>query len=148
MILKSLVMTTALVMGAPSVHVHEAPQVLEQSVPQQYRGVYWFKKAEPFRLCVRHRESRNHYGSRNSLHFGAYQFKYKWHDGLIWMMLSESKATHDGLAKQLNDLWHKPINHWSAYWQDRAFWTAYRNGKGAKHWHLTGSACNRLAVTR
>jgi len=49
---------------------------------------------------------------------------------------------HADKKKELLALRKKPIHKWNRYWQDAAFYTAWRNGKGAKHWHLTGSKCN------
>jgi hypothetical protein len=59
------------------------------------------------------------------------------------MMLAESKASGDGLAPQIRQLKHVPIRKWSRYFQDRAFYTAWRHGKGAKHWAPTvaGTGC-------
>ena len=32
-------------------------------------------------------------------------------------------------------------NNWNRYWQDRAFWTIWRNGEGAGHWRGGGLNC-------
>jgi hypothetical protein len=52
------------------------------------------------------------------------------------MMLDEG-----GKAKEIKSLREKPIHHWSRYYQDRAFWTAWRKGKGKHHWSLQGNQC-------
>jgi hypothetical protein len=53
------------------------------------------------------------------------------------MMIEESRENGDGLVKQIRGLREKPIKEWNRYFQDRAFWTAWRHGAGAKHWTET-----------
>ena len=57
------------------------------------------------------------------------------------MMLKESKSSKDGLAADIRALREKPIQKWNRYYQDRAFYTAWDNGKGADHWNLTRHGC-------
>jgi hypothetical protein len=57
------------------------------------------------------------------------------------MMIKESKATRDGLIDEIKALRNKPINQWNRYYQDRAFFTVWDNGRGADHWNLTRHGC-------
>lgn len=111
-----------------------------------YRGKWWRADYADVRRCIMRRESNFRYTAKNptSSASGAYQFlDSKWRRGLVHMMLAESKATGDGLAPQIRQLKHVPIRQWSRYFQDRAFYTAWRHGKGAKHWAPTvaGTGC-------
>jgi len=45
-----------------------------------------------------------------------------------------------GIAK-LNELMHTPVVKWNRYWQDRAFWTIWRKGKGKSHWRGGAVKC-------
>lgn len=115
-----------------------------------YRGSWYDPANEDFRRCVMERESHFDYYASNpvSTAEGAYQFldggggKGTWRNGLAWMMLAESKRTGDTLDDEIRGLFDKRIDEWNRYFQDRAFWTAFRFGKGAKHWYLAGSPCN------
>ena len=112
--------------------------------PSLYRGKWFNSKWEGSRKCIMRRESRFSYkaANRSSSARGAYQFlDSQWRDGLVWMMLKESKKTKDGLSAELRTLFDKPIHRWSRYYQDRAFYTAWQNGKGAKHWYYPGHNC-------
>lgn len=114
-----------------------------------YRGKYYHKDQERFRQCVMKRESHHNYraANRSSSARGAYQFlDNNWRDGLVHMMLKESKKKDDQLHKDLPELFDKPIHKWNRYYQDRAFFTALNyNGKwsGKKHWNATvpGTGC-------
>lgn len=114
-----------------------------------YKGVYYRADQESFRKCVMKRESHFNYraANRSSSARGAFQFlDNNWRDGLVWMMLDESKDTDDGLQFKVKRLFDRPINQWSRYFQDRAFFTAM-NYKGAwagkHHWNATvhGTSC-------
>ena len=114
-----------------------------------YSGKYYHKDQEHFRECVMYRESRHNYRAANktSSARGAYQFlDNSWRDGLVHMMVKESKKTDDGLNKRIKRLFDKPIEKWDRYMQDRAFFTAMNiNGKwsGKHHWRFSvpGSGC-------
>lgn len=114
-----------------------------------YRGKYYHADQERFRKCVMDRESSFSYRAANksSSARGAYQFlDNNWRDGLVHMMVKESKKSKDGLEKKIRRLFNKPIHHWDRYMQDRAFFTAMNyNGKwsGKKHWNATvpGTSC-------
>jgi muramidase (phage lysozyme) len=109
-----------------------------------YQGKWYSKKWENTRKCIMHRESRFNYKSANrtSSARGAYQFLDNfWRDSLVWMMLKESKKTNDGLSKEIRSLRKKPIHEWNRYYQDRAFFTAWRHKDGMKHWYQFNSNC-------
>ena len=114
-----------------------------------YRGKYYYKGQESWRKCVMKRESNYRYKAKNrsSSASGAYQFlDNSWRDGLVWMMIKESKKTDDGLDPYLRDLFDVHITQWNRYFQDRAFFTALNfEGKwaGKKHWNATvpGTGC-------
>ena len=114
-----------------------------------YRGKYYYKGQEAWRKCVMKRESNYRYKAKNrsSSASGAYQFlDNNWRDGLVWMMIKESKKTGDNLDPYLRDLFDVHITQWNRYFQDRAFFTALNfEGKwaGKKHWNATvsGTGC-------
>lgn len=114
-----------------------------------YRGKYYHADQEKWRKCVMDRESNFSYWAENrsSSAAGAYQFlDNSWRDGLVHMMIKESKKKDHDLEKRLKKLFDKPINEWNRYFQDRAFFTALNyNGKwsGKKHWNATvpGTGC-------
>ena len=115
-------------------------------MPSLYRGIWWDAKWKDIRRCIMDRESNFRYKAANptSSARGAYQFlDNNWRDGLVWMMLKESKKTGDGLSGEIKKLRDKPIHKWSRYYQDRAFYTALRHGKGLHHWNATvpGTGC-------
>ena len=114
-----------------------------------YRGKYYHKDQETFRECVMERESHHNYRAANKVSSarGAYQFlDNSWRDGLVYMMIKESKKNKDGLIPQIKKLRNKPIHKWNRYYQDRSFFTAMNiNGKwsGKHHWRFTvpGTGC-------
>jgi hypothetical protein len=111
--------------------------------PSLYRGEWYNEKHEGTRRCIIDRESKGDYRAKNrsSSASGAYQFlDRQWRDGLVWMMLEEEPkgSPKREEIKQLRDV---PIRKWNRYYQDRAFWTAYRDGHGAHHWHYPPKPC-------
>ena len=109
-----------------------------------YQGKWYKKKWEKIRKCIMYGESRFNYRSANktSSARGAYQFlDRQWRDGLVYMLLEESKESKDGLSKKIKKLRDKPIDEWNRYYQDRAFFTAWRNSSGMKHWYQFNSNC-------
>ena len=120
-----------------------------------YRGKYYYSDQEAFRKCVMFRESRYGYTSTNSSSSasGAYQFlDRQWRDGLVYMMLRESKKYDHNLEDRLKTLFDKPINKWNRYFQDRAFFTALNyesKWSGRHHWNATvpGTSCNNVPST-
>lgn len=119
---------------------------MEGWMPSLYRGIWWDQKWRDLRVCIMKRESNFRYRAANktSSARGAYQFlDNNWRDGLVWMFIDESKQTGDGLISEAKKLRKVPIHKWSRYWQDRAFYTALRNGKGIHHWkhQIPGTGC-------
>lgn len=112
--------------------------------PSLYRGKWYTPKAEKQRKCIMDRESSfsYHAANRTSSARGAYQFlDNSWRDGLVHMFIKESKKTDDGLIKEAKKLRKKPIHKWNRYWQDRAFFTAWRFGEGKHHWYHGSIRC-------
>jgi hypothetical protein len=112
--------------------------------PSLYQGKWYSPRWEDIRECIMYRESRHNYKAANktSSARGAYQFLDRsWRDGLVWMMIEESKKSKDGLVDEIKNLRTEPIHAWSRYYQDRAFFTAWRHAEGKKHWALQGSVC-------
>jgi hypothetical protein len=113
--------------------------------PSLYRGIWYTNNVSEERRCIMRRESNfTYYGmNKTSSARGAYQFlDNKWRDGLVYMFIKESKKTDDGLIKEARKLFDKPIHKWNRYWQDRAFFTAWRFGEGRKHWYHGYGRCN------
>ena len=108
-----------------------------------YKGQHYHSKWALVRQCIMHRESRSNYRARGTVSSaaGAYQFLEAWHMGLTYMMIKESKVTGDGLIGDIKALRARPIQEWNRYFQDRAFYTAWDNGRGADHWNLTRHGC-------
>jgi hypothetical protein len=40
----------------------------------------------------------------------------------------------DSAADVVKSLRERPMQQWNRYWQDRAFWTIWRDGRGKYHW--------------
>lgn len=116
--------------------------------PSLYTGKWHSPRHEEFRRCIMKRESNYNYLAANPISSarGAYQFlDNAWRVSLTHMMLREDKQTGGHLRQEILDLRDVSIQKWNRYWQDRAFWTAFRHGDGAHHWHISGSPCNGLA---
>ncbi len=88
-----------------------------------YVGKYYSKGHESTRKCIVRKESGGNYRiqSRSGTYKGAYQFN----SGL-------ARATARKMGR--SDLANKPINQWSRFDQDKAFWTVWNHGKGRGHW--------------
>jgi len=116
--------------------------------PSLYQGKWYSPRHEAFRKCIMKRESHYNYRAANksSSARGAYQFLDRsWRVPLTHMMIKEDKKLGGYRVEEIRDLRTIPINKWNRYWQDRAFWTAFRYGDGKHHWSYSGSSCNRLA---
>ena len=123
--------------GEQAAESSAAAQDMRGYEPSLYRGIFWHAKWETLRKCIMRRESHFNYRARSKVSSasGAYQFlDNHWRRGLVYMMVKESKKTGDTLQNEAKELFHKPINTWSRYWQDRAFYTALQHGEGMKHW--------------
>lgn len=129
--LESLVFTAVIAGGGPAHIGYE---------PSEYQGKWYVQNHEETRRCIMWRESRFNYRAANktSSARGAYQFlDSQWRDSLVWMLLPE----HKDQRKELNSMRDQPIHEWSRYWQDAAFWVAWRKGEGRHHWSLQGKEC-------
>lgn len=129
--IESLVFAAVIAGGGPE-HIG-----YEQS---HYRGKWYVKEHEPIRECIMWRESRHNYraANRSSSARGAYQFLDRaWRVSLTYMLMPE----HKHKKKEVKQLRKKPIHEWDRYWQDAAFWVAWRKGGGRHHWSLQGSQC-------
>ena len=117
--------------------VAQSTQGYEESL---YQGKWYHKKWEKSRKCIMQRESRFNYKAANSSSSarGAYQFlDSQWRESLTHMLMPEHKNRRD----EVLDLRKKPIHKWSRYWQDAAFFTAWRHSEGKHHWHYPGQNC-------
>ena len=112
--------------------------------PSLYTGQHYHSKWAGVRKCIMHRESRSNYRARSTISTasGAYQFlDSQWRISLTYMMIRESRSTADGLISEIKSLRDHPIQEWNRYWQDRAFYSAWDNGRGADHWNQTRHGC-------
>ena len=107
-----------------------------------YQGKWYMPAREDVRKCIMERESHFNYRADNGHYRGAYQMSGALARGALWMMKPEIKAEMGarGIAK-LNELMHTPVVKWNRYWQDRAFWTIWRKGKGKSHWRGGAVKC-------
>jgi len=132
--LSALMLATAIAVSP----VQVSNQAIGYAV-SSYQGKWYSPKWEDVRKCIMYHESRYNYKAKQkeSSARGAYQFLDRsWRDGLVWMMLDEG-----GNTKEIKSLRDSPINKWNRYYQDRAFFTAWRHGEGKKHWSLQAQRC-------
>ncbi len=95
-----------------------------------YIGKYYSSRHEGTRRCIVRRESGGNY--RISSPGGRYRGAYQFNAGL-------ARAT--ALKMGRRDLARKPINTWSRFDQDKAFWVVWNHGRGAGHWGGTRHGC-------
>lgn len=111
-------------------------------LPSLYQGKWYMPNRENVRRCIMDRESHANYRASSGTYFGAYQMSAALAVGATWMMQDEVRKEMgaDGVAivKALRGM---TPNKWNRYWQDRAFWTIWRNGGGASHWGGGASNC-------
>jgi hypothetical protein len=88
-----------------------------------YVGRYYSPRHERTRKCIVRKESGGNYriASRTGKYRGAYQF-------------NANLARHTAKKMGRPDLARKPINRWSRFEQDKAFWVVWNNGRGRGHW--------------
>jgi hypothetical protein len=102
-----------------------------------YRGK-WFKPGkDDVRKCLVDFESNGNYRAVSSggIYRGAYQFSRRLAIGATWMMQAEVRREFgDSAADVVKSLRERPMQQWNRYWQDRAFWTIWRDGRGKYHW--------------
>lgn len=139
--LEALALTAALLIpGDGMTQMEQLAKSRQGYAPSLYQGKWYHPKWEDERKCIMRRESRFNYKAANkrSSARGAYQFlDSQWRVSLTHMLLPE----HKDRKKEVLSLRKKPIHKWSRYWQDAAFFVAWRHGKGAKHWYYPGSNC-------
>ena len=93
------------------------------------------------RLHVVRKETGGNYESVSAggLYRGAYQMSKALAIGAAWMMLDEVRKDFGAdAASTVEQLRSTPVQQWNRYWQDRAFWTIWRNGAGSDHWRVRG----------
>ena len=109
-----------------------------------YRGKWYMPKKESIRRCIMDREANHNYRavSAGGIYRGAYQMNRGLARGVSFMMQKEVKKEMGpeavAVVKQLRKI---PTQQWNRYWQDRAFWTIWRNGKGKHHWRTNHRPC-------
>ena len=88
-----------------------------------YVGRYYSPRHERTRKCIVRKESGGNYriASRTGKYRGAYQF-------------NANLARHTAKKMGRPDLARKPINRWSRFEQDKAFWVVWNKGRGRGHW--------------
>jgi hypothetical protein len=88
-----------------------------------YVGRYYSPRHERTRKCIVRKESGGNYriASRTGKYRGAYQF-------------NANLARHTAKKMGRPDLARTPINRWSRFEQDKAFWMVWNNGRGRGHW--------------
>ena len=102
-----------------------------------YQGKWYMPNKEDRRRCIMDREANNNYRavSRGGTYRGAYQMNRGLAVATAKRMEKEVRkelgAEAAAVARQLRKI---PTQQWNRYWQDRAFWTIWQNGKGAFHW--------------
>ena len=114
--------------------------------PSLYQGKWFMPKKEERRRCIMDRESNNLYRavSAGGKYRGAYQMNRALAIGATHMMMKEvRKEMGKPGVRALKRLREIPTQQWNRYWQDRAFWTIWRKGKGSFHWRHTipGTRC-------
>ncbi len=112
--------------------------------PSLYRGKWFMPAKEERRRCIAKREAHHNYRavSAGGLYRGTYQFSNALARGASWMMQAEvKKEMGDAGVDLVQELRTKPMNQWNRYWQDRAFWTIWANGRGSHHWRGGSRSC-------
>lgn len=100
-----------------------------------YLGKWFMPGREDVRKCIVDRESNFNYRANNGTYFGAYQMSRELGVGATWMMQKEvSKEFGNEGVDIVQALRKITPDKWNRYWQDRAFWTIWRSGEGARHW--------------
>ena len=108
-----------------------------------YQGRWYMPKREELRKCLSKIESHHHYKAGEGGYYrGAYQFSKPLARGVTWMMHPEvKKEMGDAGLDLIQELRKTPMNKWNRYWQDRAFWTIWNEGKGKSHWRAGKGRC-------
>jgi hypothetical protein len=108
-------------------------------MPSLYQGRWFVASREDTRRCILLRESHANYRASNGTYHGAYQMSSALAIGATWMMQKEVRKEMGAEGVALVEALRKTTpNNWNRYWQDRAFWTIWRDGAGAGHWGGAG----------
>jgi hypothetical protein len=112
-------------------------------MPSLYQGKWYMPKKERIRRCIMDRESHFNYRAVGAgTYFGAYQMNRGLAVNATYTMQKEvAKEMGDAGVAIVKALRKTPPNTWNRYWQDRAFWTIWGNGRGAHHWRGGGLNC-------
>ena len=109
-----------------------------------YQGKWYMPKKEDIRRCIMDREANHNYRavSAGGLYRGAYQMSRALAIGATHMMMGEvRREMGDPGVQMLKQLRKLPTQQWNRYWQDRAFWTIWREGNGKHHWRGGAWGC-------
>jgi hypothetical protein len=107
-----------------------------------YQGKWYMPNREKMRKCLSKLESHHHYKAGSGYYRGAYQFSKSLAQGVTWMMQPEvKKEMGEPGVDLIQKLRKTPMNKWNRYWQDRAFWTIWNEGKGKNHWGAGKGRC-------
>lgn len=109
--------------------------------PSTYRGKFFRKAHEPYRMCVAQREGRGQYwgtGS-NGMYVGTYQMTRALARGAVWMMTKELRRVYgNSTGRAIREELHSTDpTRWNRFYWDMAFYTVLNwdgNGSGAAHW--------------
>jgi hypothetical protein len=111
-------------------------------MPSLYQGKWFMPGNEDVRRCIMMRESNGNYRASSGTYHGAYQMSSALARGATWMMQKEvRKEMGEEGVRILTALRSTTPNNWNRYWQDRAFWTIWRDGAGAGHWGGGAHGC-------
>ena len=122
----------------------EQSQDMKGFRPSLYQGKWFMPNREDIRRCIMNREADHDYRavSAGGLYRGAYQMSRALAIGATHMMMAEVRREMGEpgveMVKRLRDL---PTQQWNRYWQDRAFWTIWRDGRGKHHWRGGAWGC-------
>jgi len=111
-------------------------------MPSLYQGKWFMPGREDVRRCIVLRESHANYRASSGTYHGAYQMSSALAVGATWMMQKEVRREMGEEGVTIVQALRKITpDNWNRYWQDRAFWTIWRNGEGAGHWGGGSRGC-------
>ena len=125
-------------------HGRSAARDMRGVMPSLYRGKWYSPRYEKSRRCIVRRESDANYRavSAGGLYRGAYQMNRRLAVSATYAMQREvRREIGPAAAAKVAKLRSIPTQTWNRYWQDRAFWTIMRKGKGASHWRGGAWGC-------
>jgi hypothetical protein len=112
-------------------------------LPSLYQGTWFRPEVEAIRKCIMDRESNFNYRAVGAgTYFGAYQMNRGLAVGATRTMEAEVRTEMGAEGVRiLRSLRSVAPNHWNRYWQDRSFYTVWRNGAGKGNWRGGGLNC-------